>query len=236
MSSIKLKHSGGNSVSLNPPTAAPAPPSGTELALKLPSTYGSSGQFMKTDGAGNLSFDSVPVPTLNSLSGTISQSQLATGVGGKVIQCTYKQWNTVTSTSSTTLEEIDSTLRMTFTPILNNSLIVYSGFIYIGAGYNVVMTLELMKSSNTDMSSPSIVYEHRTDITLSNNNGNVQEYTGSTGMVTAPLRVMEISGNTTARTYSPFWQTTSGTIYQNAYNADGSYVGTSSIIIQEIVV
>ena len=231
MSSIKLKHSGGNSVSLNPPTAAPAPPSGTELALKLPSTYGSSGQFMKTDGAGQLSFE-----TINTTPTNIAQSQLATGVGGKVIQCTYKQWNTVASTSSTSLEEIDSSLRMTFTPILNNSLIVYSGFLYIGAGYNVVMTLELMKSSNTDMSSPSIVYEHRTDITLTNNNGNVQEYTGSTGMVTAPLRVMEISGNTTARTYSPFWQTTSGTIYQNAYNADGSYVGTSSIIIQEIVV
>ncbi len=229
MSSIKLKHSGGNSVSLNPPTAAPNPGGGgTELALKLPSTYGSSGEFMQTDGAGNLSFAS-GTPT------NIAQSQLATGVGGKVIQCTYKQWNTVASTSSTSLEEIDSSLRMTFTPILNNSLIVYSGFLYIGAGYNVVMTLELMKSSNTDMSSPSIVYEHRTDVTLSNNNGNVQEYTGSTGMVTAPLRVTEISGNTTARTYSPFWQTTSGTIYQNAYNAEGSYVGTSTILIQEIV-
>tara|TARA_R100001126_G_C4858393_1_gene165935 strand:+ start:626 stop:1294 length:669 start_codon:yes stop_codon:yes gene_type:complete len=53
MSSIKLKHSGGNSVSLNPPTSAPT---STEVAFKLPNADGSSGQYMKTDGSGNLSF------------------------------------------------------------------------------------------------------------------------------------------------------------------------------------
>ena len=84
MSSIKLKHSGGNSVSLNPPNAAPNPAGGgTELALKLPSTYGSNGEALLGDGAGNLSFGNI-TPT------NIAQSQLATGVGGKVIQCAYK--------------------------------------------------------------------------------------------------------------------------------------------------
>ena len=57
MSSIKLKHSGGNSVSINPPTSAPT---STEVAFKLPNADGSSGQFMKTDGSGNLSFAAVP--------------------------------------------------------------------------------------------------------------------------------------------------------------------------------
>ena len=52
MSSIKLKHSGGNSVSLNPPTSAPT---SSEVAFKLPNADGSAGQFMKTDGSGNLS-------------------------------------------------------------------------------------------------------------------------------------------------------------------------------------
>lgn len=236
MSSIKLKHSGGNSVSLNPPTAAPNPPSGTELALKLPSTYGSSGQFMKTDGAGALSFDTVPVPTLNSLSGTLSQSQLATGVGGKVIQCAYKQWNTTTSTTSTTFEEIDSSLRMTFTPILNNSIIVYDATIYLGCGSTVVASMELMKSDYTDMSSASVVYEHRTDVTLTNDSGNVMEYTGAAVMAPSRLRVIEVSGNTSARTYSPFWQTTASTLWNNSYSAEGNYVGTSTILIQEIVV
>ena len=51
--SIKLKHSGGNSVSLNPPTSAPT---SSEVAFKLPTSDGSANQVMKTDGSGNLSF------------------------------------------------------------------------------------------------------------------------------------------------------------------------------------
>ena len=56
MSSIKLKHSGGNSVSLNPPTSAPT---SSDVAFKLPNADGSAGQFMKTDGSGALSFAAV---------------------------------------------------------------------------------------------------------------------------------------------------------------------------------
>ena len=56
MSSIKLKHSGGNSVSLNPPTSAPT---STEVAFKLPNADGSADQLLKTDGSGNLSFATV---------------------------------------------------------------------------------------------------------------------------------------------------------------------------------
>ena len=53
MSSLKLKHSGGNSVSLNPPTSAPT---SSEVAFKLPNADGSANQVLKTDGSGNLSF------------------------------------------------------------------------------------------------------------------------------------------------------------------------------------
>ena len=51
--SIKLKHSGGNSVSLNPPTSAPT---SSEVAFKLPNADGSADQVLKTDGSGNLGF------------------------------------------------------------------------------------------------------------------------------------------------------------------------------------
>ena len=51
MSSIKLKHSGGNSVSLNPPTSAPT---SSDVAFKLPNADGSANQLLKTDGSGNL--------------------------------------------------------------------------------------------------------------------------------------------------------------------------------------
>ena len=56
MSSLKLKHSGGNSVSLNPPSSAP---SSSEVAFKLPNADGSANQVLKTDGSGNLGWSSV---------------------------------------------------------------------------------------------------------------------------------------------------------------------------------
>mgnify|MGYP003133127688 CR=1 FL=1 len=51
MSSLKLKHSGGNAVSLNPPTSAPT---SADVAFKLPNADGSANQLLKTDGSGNL--------------------------------------------------------------------------------------------------------------------------------------------------------------------------------------
>tara|TARA_Y100000361_G_scaffold153529_1_gene175582 strand:+ start:42 stop:740 length:699 start_codon:yes stop_codon:yes gene_type:complete len=51
MSSLKLKHSGGNAVSLNPPTSAPT---SSDVAFKLPNADGSANQLLKTDGSGNL--------------------------------------------------------------------------------------------------------------------------------------------------------------------------------------
>ena len=57
MSSIKLKHSGGNSVSLNPPTSAPT---SSDVAFKLPNADGSANQVLKTDGSGNFSFVDQP--------------------------------------------------------------------------------------------------------------------------------------------------------------------------------
>ena len=55
--SIKLKHSGGNSVSLNPPTSAPT---SSEVAFKLPTSDASSGQVLTTDGSGILSWVTLP--------------------------------------------------------------------------------------------------------------------------------------------------------------------------------
>ena len=59
MSSIKLKHSGGNAVSLHPPTSAP---SSSDVQFKLPNADGSADQYMKTDGSGNLSFATISTP------------------------------------------------------------------------------------------------------------------------------------------------------------------------------
>jgi len=74
MSSIKLKHSGGNSVSLNPPTSAPT---SSDVAFKLPNADGTTGQVLKTDASGNLGWTSNNGMTLLSTtslssSGTVS--------------------------------------------------------------------------------------------------------------------------------------------------------------------
>ena len=53
---IKLNHSGGNGVSLNAPANNP---SISDVAFKLPQADGSNGQFIKTDGSGNLAFATV---------------------------------------------------------------------------------------------------------------------------------------------------------------------------------
>ena len=52
MSQIKLKHSGGNSSIIAAPSSNPA----SDVTFRLPNADGSAGQFMKTDGSGNLSF------------------------------------------------------------------------------------------------------------------------------------------------------------------------------------
>ena len=54
MSKIKLNHSGGNAVSLNPPTDAPG---SADVAFKLPTTVGSANQILKNKGtAGELEY------------------------------------------------------------------------------------------------------------------------------------------------------------------------------------
>ena len=94
--SIKLKHSGGNSVSLNPPTSAPT---SSEVAFKLPNADGSAGQYMKTDGSGNLAFATVATP---SVTGTLVAA--------------YNDGQTNESTTSTTDTWTDTNISITLTP------------------------------------------------------------------------------------------------------------------------
>jgi len=61
MSKIKLNApTGGGSVSLEAPSSTT---SNADIELKLPVADGSAGQFMKTDGSGNLSFAAGGIPT-----------------------------------------------------------------------------------------------------------------------------------------------------------------------------
>ena len=63
MSNIKLVHSGGNSVSLTTPTNNPS----SNVTFKLPSSDGSAGQVLQTDGNGNLSWVTPGTATTNGI-------------------------------------------------------------------------------------------------------------------------------------------------------------------------
>ena len=122
MSEISLKYSGGNVVSLNSPTNAPG---AADVAFKLPNADGSAGQFMKTDGSGNLSFD-------------------AAG-GGKVLNYDDATKSDVQTTLSTSFIDITG-LSVTLTPASSASkfLIMYS--VFAGASQNVyALHLQLVK-------------------------------------------------------------------------------------------
>ena len=120
MSKISLKHSGGNVVSLNSPTSAPT---SADVAFKLPNADGSSGQFMKTDGSGNLSF-------------------AAAGGGGKILQVlqdtkTDVQSFTVSSSSEYgTILGTVSGLSQAITLSDASHQVLVQGFISLGSSYS----------------------------------------------------------------------------------------------------
>jgi len=110
MSKISLKHSGGNVVSLNSPTSAPT---SADVAFKLPNADGTSGQVLKTDGSGNLSFGA--------------------DTGGKILQVLQNTKTNTASTSSTSL--VDTGLSVSITPSSTSSkiLVMFSLFISVPA-------------------------------------------------------------------------------------------------------
>ena len=98
MSSIKLKHSGGNAVSLHPPTSAPT---SSDVQFKLPTADGSAGQALKTDGSGQLGFANF----------------------GKLLQVVRGETQTRTTASSNTGTYYTSSLTANITPSATSSKI-----------------------------------------------------------------------------------------------------------------
>ena len=68
MSILNFLHSGGNKVSLTTPASNPS----SDLTFKLPQADGSSGQFLKTDGSGALSFATPTDTVVTTAGGTMT--------------------------------------------------------------------------------------------------------------------------------------------------------------------
>jgi len=117
MSELNLTHSNGNKVKLTTPDTLAA-----SETFKLPGADGSTGQFLKTDGSGALSFATVDTTIAD---GSISAAKLAAGVGGKIVQVKYKRGGVTTSSNSGGwTDSIESGLNVDITPVLSSSFIL----------------------------------------------------------------------------------------------------------------
>ncbi len=116
---IKLNGSGSGSVSLDAPANTT---SGLNVDLKLPVADGTSGQFLKTDGSGQLSFGTVSIPedqgkVLGTATGRFIETQ-------RTITTTHPNW-------------VDTGIEVTYTPVASNSTAIIH-----------VQTVALLNSGN----------------------------------------------------------------------------------------
>ena len=175
MSSIKLKHSGGNSVSLNPPTSAPT---SSDVAFKLPTSDGSAGQVLKTDGSGNLSWVTLTEDCVKLASSNVSPAD-ATFTYDSLNNSTYHYykliWQGVPNVDNATLkfrwrtgsaDITDSLYNWTNIGITgagavydngsqsdNEALVFYSAGNAVGEGWNIEFTLKPQQAQPSSGSS-----------------------------------------------------------------------------------
>ena len=167
--------------------------------------------------------------------GIIQSADLASGVGGKILQCKVAQKNNTASSAATTMVEISSDLRVTITPTSASNLIVIQAQLTANGYGNYCCAAMIKKNTASDFSgTTSNVYEPSTFTAATHGNtimfGYINGYMQST-----LVQVYETAGNTTARTYSPFYHaSTTSTIYLNQYGT--GYMGTSTMIVMEVEV
>ena len=117
MSELNFLHSNGNKVKLTTPDTLAA-----NKTFKLPGADGSTGQILKTDGSGALSFATVDTTIAD---GSIAAAKLAAGVGGKVIQFVYKKDGVTTnSNSGGWTDSVETGHNVDITPIMSNSTLL----------------------------------------------------------------------------------------------------------------
>ena len=92
MSSIKLKHSGGNAVSLHPPTSAPT---SSDVQFRLPTADGSDGQIKTFINVSTSGTNNVVITPTNFRGGTT----ITLNAEGETVTCLFKnaKWNIIAS-------------------------------------------------------------------------------------------------------------------------------------------
>ena len=163
----------------------------------------------------------------------VTAGKLASGVGGKILQQKFAKKTDTTSTSSNSTVETSSDFRTTITPISASSTILVQAFLAIGSNASDVAVFRLARNTASDFSGTTTEFLTPSTYSPSNYQGNIVFWNSAGFMDTIPLVAYETSGNTTARTYSPFWHVNAGTVYLNQYTST-TYTMTSIMTVTEI--
>ena len=162
----------------------------------------------------------------------VSSGKLATGAGGKILQYKTAKRNTGnTEVTSTSYQEVHSDLRITLTPIASDSIIHVLAYIYCSNNDNKYTTFRMRRNTASDFSGTSTEVLTGSD-TAGDDDGVCSVYANEISVI-APVVVYETSGNTTARTYSPFYRNSGGTTYVNR-RTGGTFHGLSTMTVMEI--
>ena len=215
------------------------------MALNINGTTGISGVdgsvsapvLTGTDSNCGISFPSAD--TIKFSTGGVERMSITdsgvTGTGisnGKLLQYKVSKKTNTTSTSSQSYSEISSDFRITLTPTASDSTIVVTAYLMV-ANQNNANTFRLRRNTASDFSGTSSEVIQPDDF-AGNDDGVASVYETGSHIFTFPVTGYETSGNTTARTYSPFWRVGGGTMYLNRlYNSD-SYHGVSTMTVMEI--
>ena len=154
------------------------------------------------------------------------------GTGINILQQKLVKKTNTTSTSSNTIVETSSDFRTTITPISASSTILVQAILAIAMNVSDIITFRLARNTASDFSGTTTEFM-TPDVFSNDNHGNLVYWNSAGFMDTIPLVAFETSGNTTARTYSPFWRVNAGTAYLNQYTSTG-YTMTSVMTVTEI--
>lgn len=154
---------------------------------------------------------------------------------GKVVQykIAKKTDGASTTSSATAGVETSSDLRITLTPKNANNIIYCQANLSLSVVSGSTANFKIYRNTATDFSGTSTLIMPP-DTNSAQYDGNVNYYDASGGFIGAfPVTAFETAGNTTTRTYSPFWSTSGNTVYLNRWSSN--YFTTSTFVVMEIV-
>ena len=203
MSKISLKHSGGNVVSLNSPTSAPT---SADVAFKLPNADGTSGQVLKTDGSGNLSFGA--------------------DTGGKILQVVQTVKVDQASYETTSFVDIAG-MTATITPSSSSNKILVQTSIYLGAAGGRTSIINFVRGS-TNIAQPTG--------SSATTKGTMMSFISGTQMNPFTMVFLDSPSTTSATTYKlQISQDNTGVpVYINRYHGSDNYHGISTLTLMEV--